>query len=100
MDKNKITNVNQEVDDLVKKGKEALNELMKFNQDKINEIVHAMVIAGVDQHMVLAKAAVDETKRGIWEDKCIKNLYSTETIWHSIKYAKTCGVIDEILKLA
>lgn len=94
MDKNKVTNVNQEVDDLVKKGKEALKELMKFDQEKINEIVHAMVIAGVDQHMVLAKAAVDETKRGIWEDKCIKNLYSTETIWHAIKYEKTCGVID------
>ena len=44
--------------------------------------------------MPLAKAAVEETKRGIYEDKCIKNLYSTETVWHSIKYEKTVGVID------
>lgn len=92
----KIVNneVNNEVDTLVKNAKESLKELMKFDQEKINEIVHAMVMAGVDQHMALAKAAVEETNRGVYEDKCIKNLYSTETIWHSIKYEKTCGVID------
>lgn len=83
-----------EVDQLVAKAKLSLVELMKLDQEQINKIVHAMVMAGVDQHMVLAKAAVEETKRGIYEDKCIKNLYSTETIWHSIKYQKTCGVID------
>lgn len=90
--KEKVTN--NEVDILVKNAKESLKELMKFDQEQINKIVHAMVMAGVDQHMVLAKAAVEETKRGVYEDKCIKNLYSTETIWHSIKYTKTCGVID------
>lgn len=90
--KEKVTN--NEVDILVSKAKDSLKELMKFDQEQINKIVHAMVMAGVDQHMVLAKAAVEETKRGVYEDKCIKNLYSTETIWHSIKYTKTCGVID------
>lgn len=85
---------NNEVDILVSNAKDSLKELMKFDQEKINKIVHAMVMAGVDQHMALAKAAVEETKRGVYEDKCIKNLYSTETIWHSIKYTKTCGVID------
>ncbi|EHR33214.1 hypothetical protein HMPREF9709_01258 [Helcococcus kunzii ATCC 51366] len=89
----KVTEIN-EVDQLVAKAKKSLVELMKLDQEKINKIVHAMVMAGVDKHMELAKAAVEETKRGIYEDKCIKNLYSTETIWHSIKYQKTCGVID------
>lgn len=83
-----------EVDVLVANAKVALEEMMTFDQEKINKIVHAMVMAGVDQHMNLAKVAVEETKRGLWEDKCIKNLYSTETIWHAIKYQKTCGVID------
>ena len=83
-----------EVDQLVEKAQKSLNELMKFDQEQINKIVHAMVMAGVDNHMPLAKAAVEETKRGIYEDKCIKNLYSTETVWHSIKYEKTVGVID------
>ena len=83
-----------EVDQLVEKAQKSLNELMKFDQEQINKIVHAMVMAGVDNHIPLAKAAVEETKRGIYEDKCIKNLYSTETVWHSIKYEKTVGVID------
>ena len=29
------------------------------------------------------------------EDKVIKNIFSTEYIWHSIKKQKTVGVIDE-----
>lgn len=85
---------NMEVEQLVANAKVALSEFMSYDQETINKIVHAMVIAGNDQHMVLAKAAVEETKRGIYEDKCIKNLYATETIWHSIKNQKTCGVID------
>ena len=31
-----------------------------------------MALAGVDQHMPLAKLAVEETGRGVYEDKCIK----------------------------
>lgn len=45
--------------------------------------------------MYLAKLAVDETGRGIYEDKAIKNMYASEYIWNSIKYDKTVGVIAE-----
>lgn len=89
-----VFDVKSEVNALVEKASHALDEMMKFDQEKVNEIVHSMVMAGIDQHMVLAKAAVEETQRGVYEDKCIKNLYSTETIWHSIKYEKTVGVIE------
>lgn len=89
----KIT-AEQEIQKLVDKAKVALKTLETFDQEKVNEIVHAMVMAGIDQHMHLALEAVKETKRGVAEDKAIKNLYSTETIWHSIKYEKTCDVID------
>lgn len=43
--------------------------------------------------MYLAKLAVDETGRGIYEDKVIKNMYASEYIWNSIKYDKPVGVI-------
>lgn len=89
----KIT-AEQEIQKLVDKAKVALITLETFDQEKVNEIVHAMVMAGIDQHMHLALETVKETKRGVAEDKAIKNLYSTETIWHSIKYEKTCDVID------
>ncbi len=45
--------------------------------------------------MMLAKMAVEETGRGIVEDKAIKNMYASEYIWNSIKHDKTVGVIGE-----
>jgi len=39
--------------------------------------------------------AVEETGRGIYEDKITKNMFATEYIYHSIKYDKTVGVINE-----
>ena len=39
--------------------------------------------------------AVEETGRGIYEDKITKNMFATEYIYHSIKYEKTVGIINE-----
>ena len=57
--------------------------------------LYIMSMAAVDQHMHLAKLAYDETGRGIYEDKAIKNLYASEYIWNSIKDNKTVGIIGE-----
>ncbi|WP_058486381.1 bifunctional acetaldehyde-CoA/alcohol dehydrogenase [Defluviitalea phaphyphila] len=83
------------VDTLVKNAEQALSEYMKLDQDSIDNIVKTMALAGLDKHMYLAKLAVDETKRGIYEDKIIKNIFATEYIYHSIKYEKTVGIINE-----
>lgn len=77
------------------KAKKALSELESFDQKQIDSIVHHMSLAGLNDHMRLAKLAVDETKRGVYEDKCIKNMFATESIWHDIKHDKTVGIIDE-----
>lgn len=87
--------VTQMIDSLAEKGQEALKELSKKSQHEINDIVHQMSMAVVDQHMHLAKLAYDETGRGIYEDKAIKNLYASEYIWNSIKDNKTVGIIGE-----
>ncbi|MHA2892238.1 bifunctional acetaldehyde-CoA/alcohol dehydrogenase [Bacillus cereus] len=97
--KEKIVNEMQEVkkmiDTLVNNGQQALQALESFTQEEIDNIVHEMALAGVDQHMPLAKLAVEETGRGVYEDKCIKNIFATEYIWHSIKQDKTVGIIHE-----
>ena len=36
----------------------------------------AMALAGLEAHMRLAKLAIEETKRGVYEDKITKNLYA------------------------
>ncbi|HDA7956754.1 TPA: aldehyde dehydrogenase family protein [Staphylococcus aureus] len=83
------------IDALADKGKKALEALSKKSQEEIDHIVHQMSLAAVDQHMVLAKLAHEETGRGIYEDKAIKNLYASEYIWNSIKDNKTVGIIGE-----
>ena len=83
------------IDDLVARAKKASQEYMKLNQEQVNKIVKAMAMAGLEHHMELAKMAVEETGRGIYEDKITKNMFATEYIYHSIKYDKTVGVINE-----
>ena len=83
------------IDELATKGVEALDAMANFTQEQVDHIVHQAAIAALDKHMYLAKLAVDETGRGVYEDKAIKNMYASEYIWNSIKYDKTVGVIAE-----
>ena len=83
------------IDELATKGVEALDAMANFTQEQVDHIVHQAAIAALDKHMYLAKLAVDETGRGIYEDKAIKNMYASEYIWNSIKYDRTVGVIAE-----
>lgn len=90
----KEINVQKMVDELVEKANTALEKMMQLDQEQVDEIVKAMTLAGLDQHMYLAKMAVDETKRGVYEDKITKNMFATEYVYHSIKNEKTVGVIE------
>ena len=95
---NEITDdnkVKKMIDSLVEKAKKASEEYLKLDQEQVNNIVKAMSMAGLEHHMELAKMAVEETGRGIYEDKITKNMFATEYIYHSIKYDKTVGVINE-----
>ena len=83
------------IDKLIEKAKKASEEYMKLTQEDVDRIVKAMSMAGLEHHMELAKMAVEETGRGIYEDKITKNMFATEYIYHSIKYDKTVGVISE-----
>ena len=83
------------IDDLVKRAKKASEEYMKLSQEDVDRIVKAMSMAGEEHHMELAKFAVEETDRGIYEDKITKNMFATEYIYHSIKYDKTVGIINQ-----
>lgn len=83
------------IDNLIEKAKKASEEYLKLNQEQVDNIVKAMSMAGLEHHMELAKMAVEETGRGIYEDKITKNMFATEYVYHSIKYEKTVGVINE-----
>ncbi|MGM7683020.1 bifunctional acetaldehyde-CoA/alcohol dehydrogenase [Cytobacillus sp. Hm23] len=87
--------VSKMINSLVDRGSKALKEFRNYDQEMINDIVKEMALAGLDQHMQLAKLAVDETKRGVYEDKIIKNIFATEYIYHNVKYDKTVGIIND-----
>jgi len=91
----KVDEMVNEVNELVKKGKKAHEEFLSYDQGQIDTIVKEMALAGLDQHMPLAKMAVEETKRGVYEDKIIKNIFATEYIYNAIKNNKTVGIIAE-----
>ncbi len=83
------------VNGLVEKAKVALDEYMKLDQEQVDTITRAMALAGLSAQMELARMAVEETGRGIFEDKVTKNIFSTEYIWHSIKHEKTVGILED-----
>lgn len=83
------------IDALVEKAQEALWRMMELRQEDVDRIVKAMTLAGLDRHMELAKLALEETGRGVYEDKITKNIFATEYVYHDIKGHRTVGVIHE-----
>lgn len=87
--------VEESINELVGKADQAGKKLLEYTQERIDAIVKAMALAGVDRHMELARLAYEETGKGVYEDKITKNLFATEYVYHDIKNEKTVGVIEE-----
>ena len=83
-----------EIDKLIENAHIAEEEYKNLGQEEIDNIIKAMSVAAVNAHMELAKLAVEETKRGVYEDKITKNMFASEYIYHNIKYNKTVGVVE------
>ena len=87
--------VNKEVDLLVQNALGALDEFLGFTQEQIDYIVAKCSVAGIDNHGTLALKAIEETKRGVFEDKATKNLFACEYVVNNMRQLKTVGVISE-----
>ena len=84
-----------EVNGLVERGLQALEEFRALNQEQIDYIVAKSSIAALDKHGTLAMHAVEETGRGVFEDKATKNLFACENVIRRLRDLKTVGVISE-----
>lgn len=82
-------------DTLVDKAVAAESEYAHFTQDQVDKIVAAAALAGSEAALMLAHEAVEETNRGVVEDKDTKNRFATENIYNAIKDEKTVGIIAE-----
>ena len=77
---------NEEVNELVNKALVCLKEYDVFTQEQIDYIVAKASVAALDAHGDLAKIAIDETKRGVFEDKATKNLFACEYIVNNMRH--------------
>ncbi|MFD6987017.1 aldehyde dehydrogenase family protein, partial [Streptomyces sp. NPDC059956] len=89
---------NEMVDGLVQGALTALDQFSSFNQEQVDHIVKKASLAALSQHGELAQLAVEETGRGLFEDKAVKNLFACEHVVNSMRGLKTAGVIrrDEL----
>src|SRR5574344_1244862 len=95
MNEEELKAVNDEINGLVDKALVALEEFRKLDQEKVDYIVAKVSTAVLDNHERLAKLAVEETKRGVFEDKCTKNLFACEYVVNQMRHIKTCGIISD-----
>ena len=73
-----VTSVAAGIDILVANGLKALAEYASRTQEDVNYYVKKASVAALNQHGVLALQAVNETGRGVFEDKAAKNIFVSE----------------------
>ncbi|GID32333.1 bifunctional acetaldehyde-CoA/alcohol dehydrogenase [Paractinoplanes brasiliensis] len=83
------------VDALVTGAQKALADYSPLDQEQIDRIVKKASVAALDQHARLARLAVEETGRGVFEDKAVKNIFACEHVTHGMAKVRTVGVISE-----
>src|SRR5664280_1787834 len=89
LDEAKIAELNAVVDRA-----QAAAAFRKLDQKAVDDIVLAMVVAGLDAAIDLAGVAMEETSFGVFEDKVIKNYLATEFLYDYLKDKRTVGVVD------
>ncbi|MCR2827794.1 bifunctional acetaldehyde-CoA/alcohol dehydrogenase, partial [Microbacterium sp. zg.Y909] len=83
-----------EIDALVARAQDALTAYARYTQEQIDHIVRKASVAALSRHADLAVMAVEETGRGLFEDKAVKNMFACEHVTHSIIKQRTVGVIS------
>lgn len=85
----------KEVDALVTRAQAALEKFEELNQAQVDRIVAKASIAALNKHLVLAEMAVEETGRGLVEDKATKNIFACEHVTNHLAKQRTVGIINE-----
>lgn len=85
----------KEVDALVARAQAALRTFEELNQEQVDRIVAKASIAALNKHLALAQMAVQETGRGLVEDKATKNIFACEHVTNYLAKQRTVGIISE-----
>src|SRR5689334_7953447 len=82
------------LDHCVRRARAAADAFRALDQEAVDRIVWAMVVAGLEHAVELAELAAEETGFGVLEDKVVKNYIATEFLYDYLKDKKSVGVID------
>lgn len=84
-----------ELNSVVANVKSAQQIYSSFSQNQVDNIFKKAALAANNQRIPLAKLAIEETGRGLLEDKVIKNHFASEEVYHKYASLKTCGIIED-----
>jgi acetaldehyde dehydrogenase/alcohol dehydrogenase len=73
------------LDGFVIRAQAAAKSFRRLDQDAVDAIVWAMVVAGLESAFELAQLAMEETQFGVLEDKVVKNYIATEFLYDYLK---------------
>src|SRR5689334_2181491 len=83
------------LDAFVARATDAAHDFRNRDQEEVDRVVWAMVVAGLEHAVELAELAMEETGFGVFEDKVLKNYIATEFLYDYLRDKKSVGVIDE-----
>jgi acetaldehyde dehydrogenase/alcohol dehydrogenase len=83
----------ERLDAVVARSRRAAIAFRVLDQEAVDRIVWAMVVAGLEHAVELAELAAEETGFGVLEDKVVKNFIATEFLYDYLKDKKSVGVI-------
>ncbi|MET0974001.1 MAG: aldehyde dehydrogenase family protein, partial [Thermoleophilaceae bacterium] len=86
------------LDGFVDRAQAAATAFRKLDQEAVDKIVWAMVVAGLHSAVELAELAMQETGFGVFEDKVVKNYIASEFLYDYLKDKRSVGVIEEDLE--
>jgi acetaldehyde dehydrogenase/alcohol dehydrogenase len=85
----------EEIKKLYDVARKAQEEYSTFTQEQVDKIFFQVAKIANFKRIDLAQQAVDETQRGILEDKVLKNHFASEFIYNKYKDFKSVGVIKD-----
>ncbi|HEX5617682.1 MAG TPA: bifunctional acetaldehyde-CoA/alcohol dehydrogenase [Solirubrobacteraceae bacterium] len=86
----------ERLDDFVARSRAAADAFRAIDdQAAVDRIVWALVVAGLEHAVDLARLAMDEVGFGVFEDKVVKNYIATEFLYDYLRDKPSVGVIDE-----
>jgi len=91
-----VREADERLDAFVDRARTAADQLRAIDdQATVDRIVRALVVAGLEHAVELARLAMEETHFGVFEDKVVKNYIATEFLYDYLKDKPSVGVIDE-----